>query len=282
MDSSFRHPGGGFDPGTRQTEPDDASLDDLDDEASVAVAHRVRPHHDSRTFSRGSVASAVLAEIAIACERAAGSGEPEMFDLSWLDPGDRIHVTETLGLGTTTVRIKGDPAVAAQATSLPGLWYLQGTDIDRLEIAPIPTLVFESAFTPTYAALGTAPPHQPGAVHGRAVLAELIHRSDNFTPAASAYTAELNQLGLGPADVSMLEAGLGVGSVTMLTRGNGTCMVKSTAVDHIWRVQVLDPHNALIFDAFEVTRFPSVGQPAAGRSEFLANSRRLFQELEPQ
>ncbi|MEL6643169.1 MAG: hydrogenase expression/formation C-terminal domain-containing protein [Pseudomonadota bacterium] len=277
MDSSFRHQGSGLDANLRQEEADPSTDDDRD--TFSGIRRRQRPSQQ-KPASLGSVARAVIAEIAVACQRSAARGRPEMFELSWLDDADRVHVTQTLGLGATSFRIKGHPVISALSTRLPGLWFLEGAGVDRLEIAPLPTAVFEHAFTPTYAALGMAVPRQAGDAEARAVVADLLRRSENYTPAGGAYVADLAQLGLSTADVSLLEAGLGAGSVTLLSRGHGTCMVKSTAIDHVWRVQVLDQHSAVVFDAFEVTRFPSIGQPEVARDTLMANAQHLLWELE--
>ncbi|SHF36604.1 hydrogenase-1 operon protein HyaF [Ruegeria intermedia] len=220
----------------------------------------------------------LLSRFAAACQACAGDGTTAGFDLATLDTANRALIAGTLGQGEVSIRVRGVPAVAVQESVFAGVWVLSGHGIDRVEVAPIPSLALERAFAPTRSGKGADAPRGPAVVNAPPLLVELQDKSAAFAPGSGPHVVNLTLLPHTEEDLVWLDAALGEGSVTILSRGYGNCRITATALPHVWRVQFFNSMDTLILDTFEVTSMPEV---ALAATEDLSDSAgRLARVLE--
>lgn len=269
MTSDFRLPTGAIGPGTQ---PDDQPLEYMAMPSDMRTYAPHVPMVDSRRVP--PEARDLLTEIAAAAARAARTGGAESFDLSGLAPDSRRLVAETMGEGEVAMKLRGVPALSVQESVFAGIWCLTGHEVDRIEVAPVPTFARERAFdavTPR----STAEPGT-GVVNAPALLAELNDKSASF--AGELHVINLTLLPHTEDDLAWLDARLGQGATDILSRGYGNCRVRATATPNVWRVQFFNSVDTLILDTFEVTDIPEV---ALAAPEDLADSAaRLLDVLE--
>jgi len=233
------------------------------------------PRHVERP-ENGDVAEAmeILARLADACARVAAGGPSEVFDLTRCPAPSRRFLAETLGEGEVSIRILGIPAIAAQESVFAGVWTLAGSGVDRIEVAPLPTLAAARAFAPRRERAAVPPP--PGLMAAPAILTELEAKSAPRASGVEPHVVNLTLLPHTPDDLTWLDARLGEGSVTILSRGYGNCRVTATALPRVWRVQFFNSMDTPILDTFEVADIPAV---AIAAPEDLSDSARRLTDL---
>lgn len=273
MVQNFHMPPIGFGPGS-QTADAEETLEYM----ALPQDMRTYSPHLPEVEDAASVAPAIalLRRIAGACARAARTGATAEFDLAGLDAENRALIADTMGEGEVSVKIHGIPAVAAQESVFAGVWRLSGAGIDRIEVAPIPSLALDRAFTVRRAGQGATAPRPEGVVNAPALLAELLDKSVGYGPDAPLHVVNLTLLPHTEPDLLWLDSALGEGSVTILSRGYGNCRITATGTAHVWRVQFFNSMDTLILDTFEVTAMPEVAIAAA---EDLADSAARITEV---
>lgn len=218
----------------------------------------------------------LLFSVAGACDLTAIDGQARSVDVSTLDPAARALVAETLGHGEVAMKLRGVPAVAVQESVFAGVWVLQGAGVDRIEIAPCPSMAIARAHVPHRPALGAHAFRGAQVVNAPALLVELEDRSRAWQPGAQAHVINLSLLPHTEEDLVWLSEATGEGAVTVLSRGYGNCRVTATALPHVWRVQFYNSTDALILDTYEVTEIPEV---VVAAPEDLADSAGRIREV---
>lgn len=263
MPNDFRLPPIGFGPGSQ---PDDDRLEYVPMPQDMRTYAPHIPETDERPDAD---ALDLLSHVSQAARSVAKTGGTQQFDISALSTRARALVAEVMGEGEVSVRIHGIPAIAAQESVFAGVWMLQGSGVDMIEVASVPTLAIERAFNACRAAQGEAAPTLPGMANAQALLVELLDKSAAFEPGREPHVINLTLLPHTEPDLAWLDAALGEGAVTVLSRGYGNCRITATATRGIWRVQFFNSMDTLILDTFEVTQMPEVAVAAA---EDLADS----------
>lgn len=273
MVQNFHLPPMGFGPGSQPAEDGDSF-----DYMALPSGMRTYTSHlpEVEDVVPLAPALALLAEIAAAADLVAQGAAPASFDLSGLDSANRALIAETLGQGEVSVRARGIPAIAMQESVFAGVWVLQGTGVDRVEVAPIPALAGTRAFLPLRPAIGGLARRNAGVVNAPALLVELLDKSSRWSGPQDLHVVNLTLLPHTEEDLVWLDEALGEGSVTVLSRGYGNCRVTATAQDHIWRLQFFNSMDSLILDTFEVTDMPEVVLAAP---EDLADSAERIREV---
>ncbi|WP_414897053.1 hydrogenase expression/formation protein [Rhodovulum sp. YEN HP10] len=270
MVSNFHLPPTGFGPGSQPAD------DDLGYMQMPSGMRTYAPHlPEISDADAAGPALALLAQLAVASDRAAATGEGEAFELTGLPPEARRLLTETLGQGEVSVRIGGISPVAAQESVFAGVWRVMGAGVDRIEVGAVPACARLIA-APEAAALGQNAPKGPDVVNAPALLVELLDHAQAWRKGASPHVVNLTLLPHTEGDLLWLDAALGTGAVTILSRGYGNCRVSATATPNVWRVQFFNSMDSLILDTFEVTDMPEVVLAA---SEDLTDSAARLREV---
>ncbi|SHG77814.1 hydrogenase expression/formation protein [Marivita hallyeonensis] len=263
MVQNFQMPPTGFGPGSQ---PEDETLDVMPMPQEMRT---YSPRIPEAADASDAATMRLLDEIADAASVCAETGAAQVFDLSGLSPKSRALVAEVMGEGEVSIRMRGIPAIAAQESVFAGVWVLKGEGIDRIEVAPVPTLALDRAFAPVRAGQGKKTPELPGLASAPALIVELLDKSGAFVPGQDPHVINLTLLPHSEPDLVWLDSALGEGSVTILSRGYGNCRITATATKGIWRVQFFNSMDTLILDTFEVTSIPEV---AIAADEDLADS----------
>lgn len=203
-------------------------------------------------------ALAVLARLAAAADRVAAGAPPEDFDLAPLAPAARAVVADALGQGEVSMKLRGLPAILVQESVFAGVWMLAGAGLDRVEVAPVPTLALSRAHLPHRPGTGLRAARVPGLANAPALLAELHDRSATHPAGGAPHVINLSLLPHTTADLAWLDEALGEGAVTILSRGYGNCRITATALSRVWKVQFFNSMDTLILDTYEVTAMPEV------------------------
>jgi hydrogenase-1 operon protein HyaF len=265
MVSPFTMPPAGFGPGS-QPDPDG----ELQYMAMPSGMRTYSPHIPTAEDQAALIeAIAMLAEMAAAAEVVAQGAPPVEFDLSTLSPAARKVMADALGQGEVSMKIRGLPAVMVQESVFAGVWMLLAAGLDRVEVAPVPTLALTRAHIPHRPAIGALAKRIPGLANAPAILSELMDKSRSRRVGDIAHVINLSLLPHTPEDLTWLDEALGEGAVTILSRGYGNCRVTATGQAHVWKVQFYNSMDTLILDTFEVTEMPEVALAAA---EDLADS----------
>ncbi|MCB1409380.1 MAG: hydrogenase expression/formation protein [Rhodobacteraceae bacterium] len=207
-------------------------------------------------------ATAMLAEMAAACEIVAQGAAPAGFDLSTLGPQARKVMADALGQGEVSLKIRGIPALKVQESVFAGVWICAANGIDRVEIAPIPSQALSAAHIAHRPAAGTQTKRVAGLANAPAVLTELLDKSQSRPAGGPPHIVNLSLLPHTPEDLSWLDEALGEGAVTILSRGYGNCRITATAQPRVWKVQFYNSMDTLILDTYEVTEMPEVALAA--------------------
>jgi hydrogenase-1 operon protein HyaF len=265
MVSPFTMPPAGFGPGS-QPDPDG----ELQYMAMPSGMRTYSPHIPTAEDQAALIeAIAMLAEMAAAAEVVAQGAPPVEFDLATLSPAARKVMADALGQGEVSMKIRGLPAVMVQESVFAGVWMLLAAGLDRVEVAPVPTLALTRAHIPHRPAIGALAKRIPGLANAPAILSELMDKSRSRRVGDIAHVINLSLLPHTPEDLTWLDEALGEGAVTILSRGYGNCRVTATGQAHVWKVQFYNSMDTLILDTFEVTEMPEVALAAA---EDLADS----------
>jgi hydrogenase-1 operon protein HyaF len=265
MVSPFVLPPAGFGPGS-QPDPDG----ELQFMPMPSGMRTYSPHIPS-TEDAAALAEtiALLERLAGACAAAAEGAAAVDIDLAGLSPAARRTMADALGQGEVSMKIRGVPAVMVQESVFAGVWMLLGAGIDRVEVAPVPSLALTRAHVPHRPAIGALAARVPGLVNAPAILTELMDWSRRWQPGDLAHVVNLSLLPHTPEDLSWLDEALGEGAVAILSRGYGNCRITATAQAQVWKVQFYNSMDTLILDTFEVTAIPEV---ALAAPEDLADS----------
>ncbi len=274
MVTNFHLPPSGFGPGSQPVADDGVELEYVALPSGMRTYSPVIPEVADR--SRATAALKLLEKLAEAAARVAAGGAPEQFSLSDLDPANIALVTETLGHGEVSLKIRGKPSVAAQESVFAGIWVLTGYGVNRIEVAPIPQDAVTRAFLPSEPAIGALAQRRPGVVNAPALLAELIDKSQAWQPGVETHVVNLTLLPHTEEDLAWLGTALGTGSVSILSRGYGNCRISATAQLHVWRVQFYNSMDTLILDTFEVNAMP---EAALAAPEDLCDSAERLREV---
>ncbi|HQY44347.1 MAG TPA: hydrogenase expression/formation protein [Paracoccaceae bacterium] len=274
MVQNFHLPPTGFGPGSQPSSDDGVELEYMPLPSGMRTYSPRLPDLGDRT--RAAAALALMTRIADAADRVAVGGAAESFDLTALDPANLALIAETMGQGEVSLKMRGKPAVAAQESVFAGVWVLTGVGVNRIEVAPIPTLARARAFNPDRPAIGVLAGRKAGVVNAPAIFAELIDKSLVFADGAEPHVVNLTLLPHTEEDLGWLDEAMGQGSVTILSRGYGNCRITATAQANVWRVQFYNSMDTLILDTFEVTGVPEV---AIAAPEDLADSARRIREV---
>lgn len=207
-------------------------------------------------------ATALLTGLAAACDRVAAGSSPEEIDLAPLSPPARAVLADALGHGEVSMKLRGLPAILVQESVFAGVWMLAGAGVDRVEVAPVPTLALTRAHIPHRPAIGPLAARIPGLANAPALLAELADKSATHVQGQMAHVINLSLLPHTPTDLVWLDEALGEGAVTILSRGYGNCRITATALPRVWKVQFFNSMDTLILDTYEVTQMPEVALAA--------------------
>ncbi len=274
MVQNFHIPPSGFGPGSQPAPDDGAELEYIALPSGMRTFSPIIPEVSDR--SRAIPALKLLEKLSAAAGRVAAGGGPEQFSLMDLDPANIALITETLGHGEVSLKIRGKPSVAAQESVFAGIWVLTGYGVNRVEVAAIPADALTRAFLPSEPAIGALAPKRPGVVNAPALLAELIDKSLSWRPGGEAHVVNLTLLPHTEEDLAWLGTALGTGSVSILSRGYGNCRISATAQRHVWRVQFYNSMDTLILDTFEVNAMP---EAALAAPEDLRDSAERLREV---
>jgi hydrogenase-1 operon protein HyaF len=270
MVSPFTLPPTGFGPGS-QPDPDG----ELQYMSMPSGMRTYSPHiPDAEDAAALIEAIAMLAEMAAAAEVVAQGAAPAEFDLASLSPAARKVMADALGQGEVSMKIRGLPAVRVQESVFAGVWMCLAAGIDKVEVAPVPTIALTRAHIPHRPAIGALAKRIPGLANAPAILSELIDKSRTHTGAP--HIVNLSLLPHTPEDLTWLDEALGEGAVTILSRGYGNCRITATAQAHVWKVQFYNSMDTLILDTYEVTAMPEVALAAA---EDLADSATRIRDV---
>ena len=258
MVSPFTLPPTGFGPGS-QPDPDG----ELQYMAMPSGMRTYSPHIPSAE-DRAALAdaTAVLAEMAAACDMVAQGAAPVSFDLAPLSEAARRVLADALGQGEVSMKIRGVPAIMVQESVFAGVWMLLGAGLDRVEVAQIPTLALTRAHEAHRAGAGLHAPRIPGLANAPSILAELLDKSAAATLDTPVHVVNLSLLPHTPEDLDWLILALGEGAVTVLSRGYGNCRITACATAHVWKVQFYNSMDTLILDTYEVCPMPEVALAA--------------------
>jgi hydrogenase-1 operon protein HyaF len=263
MVSPFTLPPAGFGPGS-QPDPDG----ELQYMTMPSGMRTYSPHIPEAEDQAALVeAIAMLAEMAAACEIVAQGAAAVEFDLATLTPAARKVMADALGQGEVSMKIRGLPAVMVQESVFAGVWMLLAAGLDKVEVAPVPTLALTRAHIPHRPAIGALAKRIPGLANSPAILTELMDKSRSHR--GEPHIINLSLLPHTPEDLTWLDEALGEGAVTILSRGYGNCRITATAQAQVWKVQFYNSMDTLILDTYEVTAMPEVALAAA---EDLADS----------
>lgn len=270
MVSPFTLPPAGFGPGS-QPDPDG----ELQYMTMPSGMRTYSPHIPEAEDQAALVeAIAMLAEMAAACEIVAQGAAPVEFDLATLSPAARKVMADALGQGEVSMKIRGLPAVMVQESVFAGVWMLLAAGLDKVEVAPVPTLALTRAHIPHRPAIGALARRIPGLANSPAILTELMDKSRSHRGVP--HIINLSLLPHTPEDLTWLDEALGEGAVTILSRGYGNCRITATAQAQVWKVQFYNSMDTLILDTYEVTAMPEVALAAA---EDLADSATRIRDV---
>jgi hydrogenase-1 operon protein HyaF len=259
MASPFTLPPSGFGPGS-QPDPDG----ELQYMAMPSGMRTYSPHiPDANDIAALGEALAMLAEMAAAAEIVVQGAAPVEFDLATLTPAARKVMADALGQGEVSMKIRGLPAVMVQESVFAGVWMCLASGMDRVEVAPVPTLAVTRAHIPHRPAIGALAKRINGLANAPAVLSELMDKSRSRRAGDMAHIVNLSLLPHTPEDLVWLDEALGEGAVTILSRGYGNCRITATGQANVWKVQFYNSMDTLILDTFEVTEMPEVALAAA-------------------
>lgn len=272
MVSPFTLPPTGFGPGS-QPDPE-GELHYM----SMPSGMRTYSPHVPDANDRAALAEAVamLAEMAAAAEIVAQGAAPVGFDLATLSPAARKVMADALGQGEVSMKLRGVPAVMVQESVFAGVWMCLGAGLDRVEVAPVPTLALTRAHLPHRPAIGALARKVPGLANAPAILTELAEKSASHRPGDMAHVINLSLLPHTPEDLDWLAEACGEGAVTILSRGYGNCRITATAMPFVWKVQFYNSMDTLILDTLEVTGMPEV---ALAADEDLADSATRIRDV---
>lgn len=210
---------------------------------------------------------------------------PEVIDLAGLGSDERGLVGQVLGEGEVSALIDGSETSAEiQETRLAGVWRVRaqgphgGLQRDTLEVADIPALLRNFAFSNAFDDVALDRELPEGVLNAPPVLVELTDRASNWRPGDPPHVVNLTLLPQTEEDLAFLQERLGVSGTTLLSRGYGNCRITATRVRPVWWVQYFNSEDALILNTLEVTDVPTAALAAVEDIE--DSAERLAEILE--
>lgn len=258
MVSPFMLPPTGFGPGS-QPDPDG----ELQYMSMPSGMRTYSPHiPDANDTAAMAEATAMLAEIAAACEVVAQGGPATSFDLAPLSANARRIMADALGQGEVSMKLRGVPAIMVQESVFAGVWMLLAAGMDTVEVAIVPSLAVAKAHIPHRPAIGVLAQRVQGLANAPAILSELMDKSAAHHSGNMAHVINLTLLPHTPEDLDWLTEALGEGALTILSRGYGNCRITACAQPHVWKIQFFNAMDTLILDTYEVSDIPEVALAA--------------------
>ena len=267
-------------PGTQPEEPDGRILSyiDMPKDMSTYQAPRI-PGPETLSHLAGAKETMLwLKDALAACGR---SCEPQIANLSALDPDSRDVVNQILGEGEVSITCAGPLRARTQEAVLAGVWrtlYFDQDDqvaYDLLEVADVPHYVraHEGMTREINVELKDAP---DGVSNALPILIELESHRKQYAAGQQPKVINLSLLPLADADLDFLDEQLGHGPVEILSRSYGKCQVSATLVPDVWWVRYFNSMGILILNTLEVVDVPHV---ACAAPEDLRDSALRFDEI---
>ena len=241
---------------------------------------RVTDPVDPEAFSEARDALQEFLEALEPWDPAAGTRGPRI-DINGRSPAAIEVIDQMLGEGEVGIRIDGKPKARIQESVFAGIWRVCELDADgrliadRIEAAPLPTIVVDAARDAARPAPAPVALRE-GAMNSPSLLAEIADVMRQRQPGHPAHVINLTLFPLTPEDRGALEQALPAGPVAIISRGFGTCRIGSTLARNVWRVQYFNTMNTLILDTLEIVEAPEVALAAV---EDLIDSRERLAEL---
>ena len=219
-----------------------------------------------------------------ALARYAPGVEPQLANLTGLDPENRELVNQILGEGEVSIVVAGDPSARCQESVLAGVWRTLYFDeegrvvCDLLEVSATPHLLL----APREDSLDidvTAPETVEDGLNAMPILVELQAHLAAYDGAGKQHSINLSLLPLSETDVEFLDTRLGRGPTDILSRGYGNCQVISTRTSNIWWVRYYNSMGTLILNSIEVVAVPEV--VIAAEEDLRDSATRLTEILAP-
>ncbi len=252
------------------SQPESGSLDymPMPKEMNIYQPPRLPEPEDLVAFEQ---AREVLGQLLALLERAASQGSTGMIELNQVGPCDLGLINEVLGEGEASALIETGESgeqVRIQESFFAGVWRLMtlrdGKVIDdRLEVAPVPTLLAriatEDCKNPPAPWQGQIPDSIQNAP---AIVDEIRHHVKSWQPGREPHVVNLTLLPVTPEDIAYLDHELGTGRVLMLSRGYGNCRLSNTRLPDCWRVIYYNSFDKVILNTVEVVDMPAVAMAA--------------------
>jgi hydrogenase-1 operon protein HyaF len=189
--------------------------------------------------------------------------EPQLANLTGLDPENRELVNQILGEGEVSIVCKGDVTARCQESVLAGVWRTLYFDeeecvvCDLLEVSATPHLLLAP---PEDGAEidATAPESAEDVLNALPILVELQAHLAAYDGSGKQHEINLSLLPLSESEVEFLDKRLGRGPIDILSRGYGNCQVISTRTPNIWWVRYYNSMGTLILNSIEVVAVPEV------------------------
>ncbi len=205
-------------------------------------------------------------------------------DLTTLSPEGLEALNQAMGQGEVSIVIRGSRSWRIEETIFPGIWHVLGLREDggiaedRLEVAPIPTVLRGAMFEGATHRVLPVPTAADGLMNAPALVAELVSHSAKWRPGKPAHVINLTLLPVTPRDIDYLVQALGAGPATILSRGYGNCRISSTQLPNTWWVQYFNSMDQLILNTLEVVDVPEVA--LAAQEDFEDSTERLAEWLD--
>lgn len=234
--------------------------------------------------ARRALCRAWLQRIVTALDAWAEGRHVAPIDLASASARDRDVLDEILLEGEVKALTLGEPEWQIEETAYTGLWRLRARDprtgalLDRLEIAPMPSVVAARARAAAGRLELPAPESvPPGMINAPHLLAELLARSDAFVADGTTDVVNLGLLPLAEEELTWLARSLGEGPCVILSGGYGSCRIRSTRLAGAWWVQYYNASDTLILNTLEIAAVPAVACAAA---DDIADSAMRIRALE--
>lgn len=270
-------------PGSQPEEPEGGTISYIDMPKDMSM------YQPPRTLPQESVAGLAGARETMFWLRGAladynRTQEPQLANLSALDPDSREIVNQILSEGEVSITCSGEVRARTQESILAGVWrthFLDEDDqviADLLEVGDVPHYVRtqDNQARDIIAGLESPPSDVSNALP---ILVELDTYRQQYSTGQSPKVINLSLLPLDDADLLFLDEKLGHGPVDILSRSYGKCQVSSTLVQNVWWVRYYNSMSVLILNTLEVAEVPLVACAAA--EDLRDSAIRLDEILEP-
>ncbi len=270
-------------PGTQPEEVDGKSISYIDMPKDMST---YQPPRLAETMPAIELDGAMQAMLWLkeALSRCHNTPDPQIANLSALDPDSREIVNHILCEGEVSITRGGPVRAKTQESILAGVWrtlYLDRDDCvthDLLEVADVPHYV--RAIDGQSRKINIAADDAPAEiVNALPLLFELDGYCEQYRVDRQPRTINLSLLPLADADIVYLDDQLGRGTVEILSRSYGKCQVSSTLVPHVWWVRYYNSMSVLILNTLEVVDVPHIA--CAAPEDLHDSALRLDEILAP-